>query len=171
MSRLILFHFTFLCLLLRRNWKMPISSHWNNSVFCDQWKMMSYLNMSYGKISHLCSLTHEAKKFRFWKPLKYLFFYKKRYDADLNMSHGKRYDADLNMSHGKMPDFVSLPLFGFTLVIKQRNLNFKSHWNTLILSWATKMMSDLNMSCQCLISFRIRCLCSILVILSWEVGI
>ena len=159
MSRLILFHFTFLCLLLRRNWKMPISSHWNNSVFCDQWKMMSYLNMSYGKISHLCSLTHKAKKFRFWKPLKYLFFYK------------KRYDADLNMSHGKMPDFVSLPLFGFTLVIKQRNLNFKSHWNTLILSWATKMMSDLNMSCQCLISFRIRCLCSILVILSWEVGI
>ena len=95
------------------------------------------------------------------------FFIKK----DLNMSHGKRYDADLNMSHGKMPDFVSLPFFGFTLVIKQRNLNFKSHWNTLILSWATKMMSDLNMSCQCLISFRIRCLCSILVILSWEVGI
>ena len=81
MSRLILFHFTFLCLLLRRNWKMPISSHWNNSVFCDQWKMMSYLNMSYGKISHLCSLTHKAKKFRFWKPLKYLFFYKKRYDV------------------------------------------------------------------------------------------
>ena len=106
MSRLILFHFTFLCLLLRRNWKMPISSHWNNSVFCDQWKMMSYLNMSYGKISHLCSLTHKAKKFRFWKPLKYLFFYKKRYDADLNMSHGKRYDADLNMSHGKRYDVI-----------------------------------------------------------------
>ena len=37
------------------NWKMLISSHWNNSVFCDQWKMMSYLNMSYGKISHFVS--------------------------------------------------------------------------------------------------------------------
>ena len=26
--------------------------------------------------------------------------------------------SDLNMSHGKMSDFVSFPLFGFTLIIK-----------------------------------------------------
>ena len=39
---------------------------------------------------------------------------------------------DLNMSHGKMSDFVSFPLFGFTLVIKLRNFDFESHWNTLI---------------------------------------
>ena len=32
--------------------------------------------------------------------------------------------SDLNMSHGKMSDFVSCPLFGFTLVIKLRNLDF-----------------------------------------------
>ena len=40
--------------------------------------------------------------------------------------------SDLNMSHGKMSDFVSFPLFGFTLVIKLRNFDFESHWNTLI---------------------------------------
>ena len=34
---------------------------------------------------------------------------------------------DLNMSHGKMSDFVLVPLFGFTLVIKQINSNFESH--------------------------------------------
>ena len=35
--------------------------------------------------------------------------------------------SDLNMSHGKMFDFVSFPLLGFTLVIKLRNFDFKSH--------------------------------------------
>ena len=40
--------------------------------------------------------------------------------------------SDLNMSHGKMSDFVSIPLFGFTLVIKPRNVDFKGHQNTLI---------------------------------------
>ena len=40
--------------------------------------------------------------------------------------------SDLNTSHGKMSDFVSIPLFGFTLVIKLRNVNFESHWNILI---------------------------------------
>ena len=33
--------------------------------------------------------------------------------------------SDLNMPHGKMSDFVSLPLSGFTLVIKVRNSDFK----------------------------------------------
>ena len=32
----------------------------------------------------------------------------------------------------KMYDFVSFSLFEFTLVIKLRNFDFKSHWNTLI---------------------------------------
>ena len=40
--------------------------------------------------------------------------------------------SDLNMSHGKMFDFISFSLFGFTLVIKMRNFDFESHWNTLI---------------------------------------
>ena len=37
---------------------------------------------------------------------------------------------DFNMSHGfpwNMSDFVSFPLFGFTLVIKLRNFDFKGH--------------------------------------------
>ena len=39
---------------------------------------------------------------------------------------------DLNMFHWKMSDFVSFPLFRFTLVIKLRTLDFESHWNALI---------------------------------------
>ena len=39
----------------------------------------------------------------------------------------ERYGARLNMSHGKMYDFVSFPLFRFTLVIKLRNFDFKDH--------------------------------------------
>ena len=39
--------------------------------------------------------------------------------------------SDFNMFHGKMSDFVSFPLFGFTLVIKLRNFDFESHGNTL----------------------------------------
>ena len=31
----------------------------------------------------------------------------------------------MNMPHGKMSDFVSFPLFGFTLVIKLRNFVLK----------------------------------------------
>ena len=40
--------------------------------------------------------------------------------------------SDLNMPHRKMSDFVSFPLFGFTLVIKSRNLGFEYRLNTLI---------------------------------------
>ena len=40
--------------------------------------------------------------------------------------------SDLNICHGKMSDFVSFPLLGFTLVIKLRNFDFESHWNTLM---------------------------------------
>ena len=50
--------------------------------------------------------------------------------------------SDLNMSHGKLSDFVSLPLFGFTLVIKLRNFDFASHWNTLIFFDKKDMASD-----------------------------
>ena len=40
--------------------------------------------------------------------------------------------SDLNMSHGKMSDFVWFSLIVFTLFIKLRKFDFKSHWNTLI---------------------------------------
>ena len=35
-------------------------------------------------------------------------------------------DVRFEHVHGKMSDFVSFPLFGFTLVIKLRNFNFES---------------------------------------------
>ena len=35
--------------------------------------------------------------------------------------------SDLNMSHGKISDFVSFPLFGFTLLIKQKKFDFEGH--------------------------------------------
>ena len=36
------------------------------------------------------------------------------------------------MSPGEMADFVSLQLFGLTLVMQLRNFDYESHWNTLI---------------------------------------
>ena len=39
---------------------------------------------------------------------------------------------DLNMSHAKMSNFVSIPLLGFTVVIKLGSFDFECHWNTLI---------------------------------------
>ena len=38
----------------------------------------------------------------------------------------------INISHGKITDFVSIPLLGFTIVIKLRNFDFENHWNILI---------------------------------------
>ena len=35
--------------------------------------------------------------------------------------------TDLNISQEKMSDFVSFPLFRFTLAIKLRNVDFESH--------------------------------------------
>ena len=54
--------------------------------------------------------------------------------------------SDLNMSHEKMSNFVSFPLFGFTLVIKRRNFDFEGHKNNLFFD--KTMMSDLIMSYQ-----------------------
>ena len=48
--------------------------------------------------------------------------------------------SHLNIFHGNMSDFVSFPLFGFTLVIKLRNFDFQALYK--------KMMSDLIMSYQ-----------------------
>ena len=50
------------------------------------------------------------------------------------------------MSNGKMSDFVSFPLFGFTLPIRLRNCDFESHWNTLTLLDKKDKVSDLNVS-------------------------
>ena len=82
--------------------------------------------------------------------------------------------------HDNMPDIVSLPLVGFTLVIKLKNFDLESHWilqfflmrknmkNTLIFLIKVCLITDLNMSCQCLLWLKLRCLCSILAT-SWEI--
>ena len=53
--------------------------------------------------------------------------------------------SDLNMPHGQMSDFVSFSLFGFMLVIKLRNFDFQSHWNTSKIFDKKDLVSDLNM--------------------------
>ena len=54
--------------------------------------------------------------------------------------------SDLNMSHRKMSCFVSLPLFGFTLIIKLRHFDSERNWNNLIFFDKKNMTSDLSMS-------------------------
>ena len=61
--------------------------------------------------------------------------------------------SDLDMSLKKMSDFVSLPLFGFTLVIKLRNFDFDGHLNALIFFY--KMMSVLIMSVLIILLFLV----------------
>ena len=62
------------------------------------------------------------------------FNYKSHWNILVFYDHWKIM-LDLDMSHGKMSDFVSIPLFGFTLIIKLRNFDFESHWNVLIFFW------------------------------------
>ena len=50
------------------------------------------------------------------------------------------------MFHGIMSDFFSFLLFKFTFIIKLRNFDLESQWNTQKI--VKKMMSDWNMSCQ-----------------------
>ena len=72
--------------------------------------------------------------------------------------------SDLNMFHGKMSDFVSVPLFRVTLVIKLTNFDFVGHWNTIIF-FDKKMMLDLIISCQTVsVLLNLRCLSIILTI-------
>ena len=40
--------------------------------------------------------------------------------------------SDSNMLLGKMSDFLSFPLFGFTLVTKVRNFDFGNYLNTIL---------------------------------------
>ena len=78
MSRVILFHFTWLCSLFRWDWKMPIISHWNVLAFYDQWK--NNVRFEYVPWKNVCfcfipmvwvHFSHRIKKSRFWKSLKY----------------------------------------------------------------------------------------------------
>ena len=102
--------------------------------------------------------SHKTEKFWFWKSLKYFNILKK-----------KDMTSDLNMTHRKMSDFVSLPLVGFALVTKLKNVDFESHWITLIFFIKICQISILPVK-QCLIWFKLCCVSRILVI-SWEIQI
>ena len=103
-------------------------SHWNILVFCDQWKMISDLNTSHGKIFVSFplfgfTLVLKVRNFDFESHWSTLIFYDKK--------NKKRYDVRFDYVHGEMSDFVSFPWFEFTLVIKLKHFKFESHWNTL----------------------------------------
>ena len=79
--------------------------------------------------------------------------------------------SDLNMSHWKISDFVLLPFLGFTLVIKLRNYDFESHWDTLVIFDGKKWCQIwLYPDKMCLIWFKLLCLNRFLAI-SWEIQI
>ena len=52
--------------------------------------------------------------------------------------------SDLNISHRKASDFVSLPLFGFTILIKLTNFDSENCSNALVHFNKKDILSDLN---------------------------
>ena len=90
---LYLFVLTFAMKLKGSNYKI----HWNILVFCDQWKMMSGLNLSHEKMSDFMSfplfgftLIIKLRNFDFESHWNTWFFLEIKYmTADLNISHGK----------------------------------------------------------------------------------
>ena len=98
-------------------------SYWDILVFYNQWKIMSNLNMSLGKMTDFVlfplfgfTLVIKLRNFDFECHQNTLMFFDK-----------KNILSYLNMSNEKMSDFVSFPLFGFTLVIKLGNFDFEGH--------------------------------------------
>ena len=89
-------------------------SQWNILVFCGQWKMMSDLNMSHGKVSDLVLFS------LFWFTLAIKL---RNFDSE---SHWNTFDKKI-CPMKVISDFVSFPLFGFTLTKNLRNSDFGSH--------------------------------------------
>ena len=128
-------------------WKCAsYKSQWNILAFSEQWKMTSDLNISHKKISDFVwfprigfTLVLKLRNFDFeshtiicLKKYFSMFWYKAVPDS--------------NMARGKMSDFASFPFFGFTLVIKLRNVDFESYGNTSIYFVKKDSVSDLNIN-------------------------
>ena len=111
--------FTFKMRLKSSNYK----SHWNMLVLFE-YVPQKNIWFCFNSIV-LVHFSHKTEKYQFWKSLKYFNIFLIKEDMV----------SDLSMSHRKMSDFVSFPLFGFTLLIKLRNSDFESHWNILIFFW------------------------------------
>ena len=111
--------FGFILVIKLRNFNFE--SHWNTLICFDKksvrFEYVPWKNVWFCFISIVwVHFSHKTEKFRFWKSLKYF-----------NIFWKEDMLSDLNMSHGKMSDFVSFPLFRFTLVMKLRNFDFKVH--------------------------------------------
>ena len=65
-------------------------------------------------------------------------------------------------------NFVSFPLFGFTLVIKLRNVDFESHWNTSIFFDQRNDVRFGYVLSNSVISFKL-CRLSRILAVSWEI--
>ena len=99
----------------------------------------------------ICQLQHSLKYFTILWP----------------MNNGVRFEY----VPWKMSDYVSYPLFRFTLVIKLRNFDFESHWNTLnFLDQKRWFRFWLCPVWQCPIWFKLHCLNRILAV-NWEIRI
>ena len=103
------FVLTFAMKLKDANYK----SHWNVLVFCEQWKMVSDLNISHETMSYFISFL----MFGFTLFIKLRNFHFKSHWNTLIFFDKKDMVCALKMPHGKMSDFVSFPLFAFNLVI------------------------------------------------------
>ena len=57
-----------------------------------------------------------------------------------SISRGTKNDVRFGYNPWKIYDFVSVPLFDLTLIIKLRDFDFESHWNTLIFFWKKNML-------------------------------
>ena len=137
--------------------------HWNILVFCDQWTLMSDLNMShYLKLSDFISFP----LFGFTEVIKLRNFDFENHWSTWIFFDKKDRMLDLNLPHGKMSGIVSFTLFGFILVINLRNFGFESHVNTLMF-FDKKCQIWVCPVKQCLIWYKLRCLSRILAI-SWE---
>ena len=96
------FYFTLLDCAYFRN-EIEKCRHWNISIFYNQWKILSDLNMSHGKMSDFLSfpffgfpLAIKPRKPDFESHWNILIFFDKKW-----------FVSDLNMSDGKVSDFVS----------------------------------------------------------------
>ena len=130
-------------------------------VLCDQWRMISDLNMSHGKISYLVSfllfeftLVIKLRSVDLESHSKY-FFDKKRY--------GVRFDYVSWKSVWFCIICIVLVCFSHKMENFRfwKSLKYSFHFNIFLIK--NNLISDLNMSCkQCLICFKHRCLSKVL---------
>ena len=171
MPCLILFYFTCLCSLLQWSWKMSIIKVIVTiSVFFEQWKMMSDLNMSIEKISDFVSyplfgfaLVIKLRDSAFeshWNTL--IFFNKRRYDVRFEYVRWK---------YVWWCCFIFIVLVYFSHETKKFRFSNSLKYFTLISfdkkKWCQIWISPVK---HCLIWFKLHWLSRILEI-SWEIRI